>query len=287
MKIKRNWLFIFWILSGFLFATEIEFVHVKSYQNSFSHPTDIVGNGSGDVFVLDGVNGRIVHLNLSKTTNFIYPVNESIHNAVGIDFQNGIWIADTPRHRLLKVDELGRIKSNIPLSKSSQPVDVCAKDNFIHFTDRNNHQIGVVDLVNLENHFIGEKGSSLGQFTFPGHMFQLNNSYFLISDIYNGRVVGMTANKSLFFKVASFGTQISQVYRPKGIGVDSKNRIWIADGYTGLIQAFDQDGTFLGAAKQNDTLLRLTTPTGIWIDQHDRIWVVESFSNTVSVWQIK
>lgn len=287
MKIRRNWLFIFWVLSGFLFSTEIDFVHIKSYQESFLHPTDIVGNNSGDVFVLDGVNGRIVQLHLSEKTAFIYPENESIHDAVGIDYHNGIWIADTPRHRILKVGESGEIRSNIRLSSSSQPVDVCVKDNFIHFTDRNNHQIGVVDLINLENHFIGEKGESLGEFTFPGHMIQLNNSYLLVSDIYNGRVVGLTSNKSLFFKVASFGTQIGQVYRPKGIGLDSKKRIWIADGYTGLIQAFDQDGTFLGTAKQNGSLLRLTTPTGIWIDQQDRMWVVESFSNTVSVWQIK
>lgn len=287
MKNKKHFAFFGWIVGAILWASEIEFVHVKSFQNSFSHPTDIVGNDDGDIFVLDGVNGRIVKLSLSKPIQFITPKNEIINLAVGIDYNDGIWIADTPRHRLLQIDKSGNIISNIPLNESVEPVDVSAQKNVLYYTDRSNHELGVVDLIGLTNRSIGKKGESLGEFTFPGHLFQLNESYFLISDIYNGRVVGMTSNKSIFFKVASFGTDIGNVYRPKGIGVDSKDRIWVADGFTGLLQAFDQDGSFLGVAKQGNTILRLTTPTGIWVDHQDQIWVVESFSNTVSVWQIK
>jgi hypothetical protein len=63
--------------------------------------------------------------------------------------------------------------------------------------------------------------------------------------------------------------------------------VWVADGYTGALQAFSISGKFQGIASKDGESLALSAPMGIYIDKQDRLWVVESFASKVSVWRIK
>lgn len=284
---KKGVILTLFLIFGDLDASTIRLNFIKIIEYNFSHPTDIVGDGSGKIYVLDGVNNRIVQISLNDGPKEIVIKDDSIKLAVGIDYNDGIWVADTPRNRLVKINGVAQIETEIMLDKSARPLDISFINNSIYFSDRHSHNIGVVDIKSLSIEYIGSKGDELGEFTFPGPLFKFNESVLLISDIYNGRVIGMKNDHRLFFKIASFGTDLGYVYRPKGISVDSKNRIWVADGFTGVIQAFSHDVTFLGVGVENAKKIQLNTPTGIWIDQDDYLWVVESMVNRVSIWQIK
>ncbi len=269
-------------------AQEINVSPVRVWKAGFQFPTDITGDEQGHVYVLDGVRDRIVRLGLRGKPVLILPQRETIREAVGIDFQDGtLWIADTPRHRLVKMSPQGRVLDILTLGHLAEPVDVLATDDQLVATDRYNHSILVLDTDGRERYFWGGRGSQTGNFTNPGFLAAGPENRIVIGDILNRRVVSSTPSGQYLQVIARKGTNRGLVHRPKGIALDSQGRVWVADAYLGTLQAFSATGAFAGIAVRNGEPIRLTTPTGIWVDEEDRLWVVEGFINQVSVWSIE
>lgn len=286
MKLKHKFYLILFAI-GFLYGNpNIELAFIKNIEFGFSHPTDITGSDDGSVYVLDGMNNRIVHISPDKSLKAISPKKGSIHKAVGIDYDTGIWVANTSFHQVCKISPDGTIERIIQLPKNAEPVGLDFNTNHLILSDRRHHQILVIHRSTNHISYIGSKGKKMGQFQFPGPIQMLDNEKLIVSDILNGRVVGTTLGNPLQFRIAQFGVNLGSVYRPKGIAIDSNNRIWVVDGYTGTIQAFREDGDYLGVGTQKGETIHLTTPTGMYIDKQNQIWIVESFQNRVSVWEI-
>ncbi|MBT3252648.1 MAG: hypothetical protein HN995_01910 [Candidatus Marinimicrobia bacterium] len=271
-----------------LIAQEVNFSHVRTLEADFNFPTDLCGNDRGDVFVLDGMNDRVVQLKASGEVVEIKPQRETIYKAVGIAWINGnLWIADTPRSRLLKMEMNGRVSQVVPLDHQTEPVDVTDMgDNYV-VTDRLNHSITVLDKDFKEKYYWGDRGEKIGEFINPGFLAPGPENRIVIGDILNRRVVSYSPSGRYPQIIAKPGVEKGQIFRPKGIALDSEKRIWVADGYTGAIQAFSISGKYLGIATSEGKNLALSAPMGVYIDKQDRLWVVESFASKVSVWRIK
>ena len=271
-----------------LMAQEISFSPVRVIESDFTFPTDLCGNDKGDVFVLDAMNDRVVQLKASGEVAEIKPQRESIYKAVGIAWINGnLWIADTPRSRLLKMEMDGRISQVVRLDHQTEPVDLTAMGENIVLTDRLNHTITVLDKDYKEKYYWGRRGDKVGEFINPGFVVPGPENRLIIGDILNRRVVSFSPSGRYPQIIAKPGVEKGQIFRPKGVALDSKNRVWVADGYTGAIQAFSISGKFQGIATSDGKSLALSAPMGIYIDKEDRLWVVESFASKVSVWRIK
>ncbi len=269
-------------------AQDISFSSVRVIESNFSFPSDICGNDKGDVFVLDGMNDRVVQLKASGELVVIKPQRESIFKAVGIAWINdALWIADTPRSRLLKMGMDGRISQVVKLDHQTEPVDVISMDDNMVVTDRRNHTITVLDNNFKEKYYWGKRGDKVGEFINPGFLAAGPENRIIIGDILNRRVVSFSPSGRYPQFIAKPGVEKGQIFRPKGVALDSKNRVWVADGYTGAIQAFSISGKYLGIATNDGKKLALSAPMGVYIDKQDRLWVVESFASKVSVWRIK
>ncbi len=271
-----------------LFGQDITLSPVRIIEADFNYPTDICGNDRGDIFVLDAMNDRVVHLKRSGELVEIKPQRESIYKAVGIAWIKGeLWIADTPRSRLLKMEMNGRISQVVKLDHQTEPVDVIDMDDNMVVTDRRNHAITVLDQNYKEKYYWGKRGDKVGEFINPGFLASGPENRIIIGDILNRRVVSFSPSGRYPQIIAKPGVEKGQIFRPKGLALDSKNRVWVADGYTGAIQAFSISGKFLGIASNEGKSLSLSAPMGVYIDKQDRLWVVESFVNKVSVWRVK
>ncbi len=266
---------------------EINFSLVQEYEAGFTFPTDLCGNEQGDVFVLDAMNDRVVVLKANGGTSEIKPQRDSFYKAVGIAYIKGdLWIADTPRSRLLKLQLDGRISEVIKLDHGIEPVDVIAAGAYKVVSDRMNHSITVLDENAKEKYHWGSRGEGFGQFINPGFMAMAPENRLIIGDILNRRVVSYSQSGRYPQVIAKPGVERGQIFRPKGIDLDAQGRIWIADGYTGAIQAFSVSGKFIGIATTKGKSIALKGPMGIWVDKQNRLWVVEAFASKVSVWQI-
>ena len=88
--------------------------------------------------------------------------------------------------------------------------------------------------------------------------------------------------------IGGWGVEKGEFFRPKGVAVDSSNRVYVSDGYMGVIQIFKPNGEFDSVLGNSDTstVKKFKTPSGIYIDNNNRLYVVEMFANRVGVYSL-
>jgi DNA-binding beta-propeller fold protein YncE len=82
------------------------------------------------------------------------------------------------------------------------------------------------------------------------------------------------------------GDSEESLFRPKGIGLDSENHIYLVEGLSGTVQVFDREGQLLYFfGRRGKGLGEFQLPAGLFIDQNDRVYVVDSYNRRVQVFQ--
>lgn len=78
----------------------------------------------------------------------------------------------------------------------------------------------------------------------------------------------------------------AQLTNPRGIGIDSKGRIFVVSNLSHLIYAFDDkfavSFTFGGLG---DSITQFTLPNGLHIDEENNIYITDTVNNRVAVYQ--
>jgi hypothetical protein len=88
--------------------------------------------------------------------------------------------------------------------------------------------------------------------------------------------------------VGKWGVDRGQMYRPKGVAIDAQDRIYVSDGYLGVIQVFNKNKKFKGVLGDTSGFMaKFKSPTGIYVDGNMRLYVVEMLAHKVSVYKIK
>jgi hypothetical protein len=87
--------------------------------------------------------------------------------------------------------------------------------------------------------------------------------------------------------IGGWGVEKGEFFRPKGVAIDKKDRIYVSDSYVGVIQIFTATGQFYAAIGEpaSGKVKKFKTPVGLFIDGADRLYVVEMFSNKVGVYR--
>jgi sugar lactone lactonase YvrE len=130
---------------------------------------------------------------------------------------------------------------------------------------------------------IGKRGSGDGEFNFPTEL-HLSGTDLMVVDSMNFRVQVLSRGGAFRYAIGRAGDGKGDLFRPKGIGVDSEGHLYVADGLNGLVQVFDEQGRLLyyfgyaGTAPQP-----LIAPAGLAIDRNDRIFVVDSTARRLQV----
>jgi len=74
-----------------------------------------------------------------------------------------------------------------------------------------------------------------------------------------------------------------QLFRPKGVAVDARGRLYVSDSYLNVVQVFDAEGGFLYVLR--DPQHPLVTPAGLAVDG-DKLYVAEVLADRVSVFRV-
>ena len=78
--------------------------------------------------------------------------------------------------------------------------------------------------------------------------------------------------------------KVGEMFRPKGIGVDSEGHLYVVEAIRGLVQVFDDAGRLLYYFGQKGSGFgEFQLPAGMWIDGSDRVLVVDSYNRRVQV----
>jgi len=263
-------------------------------------PSDMSVGPNGDVYLVDGVNNRIIVVDSGGRWKFAFGTagegKGEFKHPLGIDISdNGkVFIADSGNHRIQVFNLKGHFLYLFEVvsgraKKPSDPVDVVVSKlkDYVYVSDNDNHKIKVYNQSGIFQFEWGRFGEGYGEFRHPGILAINEYNQVFVVDVLNSRVQKFDPFGNYLAKMGSWGVLPGNLFRPKGVAIDKKNRVFISDSYFGLIQVFSDAGRFLGVLCEDSKKKKFITPVGLFIDEKkQRLQVVEMRGNKVSVLQI-
>ncbi len=222
---------------------------LMTLQSDLDQPTDVAVRDDGRIYVLDGVNGRVVVFTRDGERDFSFsrPGTEpgELSLPMGITIGAGqVFVADTGNPRIAVFDVRGDFVRNISLAgeASPEPVAVAVSDGLLWWTDRRNHRLCAYDLRRDAPLLCrGERGESPEEFHFPFQIATDDSGYLYVTDVLNGRVQVLHPRGHFVYDIARFGLRSGELFRPNGLAFSSGGLLLVGDSYMGSITLF-RDG---------------------------------------------
>jgi DNA-binding beta-propeller fold protein YncE len=270
-------------------------------EHGLLQPSDVAVGKDQLIYVLDGVNNRVVVFDNQGTFRFTFggkgAGNGLLNAPIGLttDSAGNVYVADTGNRRVQVFSPRGTFKSLFPVTSPegenpSDPVD-CAVDEKrqrLYVADNDNHRIVVYSLTDyklLESW--GSEGEGMQHLRNPFLIALAQDTSLLVVDVLNTRVQVWSPQGQAVNSIGDYGVDLGQLYRPKGVCIDKDNVIFVSDSYVGAIQRFNRYGHFKSVLCDETGKVKIwKTPVGITIDSKQRLYVVEMLLNRVGVYQI-
>ncbi len=211
---------------------------------------------------------------------------------VALDAQDNIYVTDSEAGKIFVFDAdgkyrraIGSLKGGEGYFKRPTGIAVDSEAQRIYVTDTLRNKIVVLDFAGKVMQTIGQRGAGKGEFNYPTELF-LRGQELAVVDAMNFRVQFLDPKGAARNSIGSSGDSSGDMFRPKGIGMDSEGHYYIVDGLWGVVQVFDREGRLLyyfgkrGTAS-GDFLL----PAGLFIDRDDRVFVVDSLNRRIQVFR--
>jgi DNA-binding beta-propeller fold protein YncE len=209
---------------------------------------------------------------------------------VALDAQDNIYVTDSESGKIFVFDEngkyrhtLGSVKGGEGYFKRPTGIAVDSAAQRIYVSDTLRDKIFVLDMQGQVLQSIGKHGTGPGEFFFPTEL-HLDGDNLLVVDAMNFRVQWFGRNGIAEGMMGQVGDSPGQMFRPKGVAVDSEDHLYIVDGLSGLVQVFDREGRLLYYfGKRGSELGAFQLPSGVFIDHKDRVFVVDSFNRRIQI----
>jgi DNA-binding beta-propeller fold protein YncE len=210
---------------------------------------------------------------------------------VAVDAADNIYVTDSYSGKIFVFDASGKFRRVIGSVKGegyfkrATGIAVDSQAQRIYVTDTLRRQIFALDMEGKVLQKIGGIGTGPGQFNFPTEL-RLQGEDLYVVDALNFRVQVLDRSGKFKYAVGQIGEGFGEMFRPKGIGVDSEGHLYVVEGLSGLVQVFDRQGRLLYYFGQKGTGLgEFQLPAGLFIDQKDRVFVVDCYNRRVQVFQ--
>ena len=299
---KILFIFIFCILGIYNISFAAECVNVRfsfDIKYKFDQPSDLSIGPNGDIYVVNGVENKIMAFNNSGSFKFAFGEEGAgkgqFKYPLGIDISdNGkIFIADSGNHRIQAFDLQGNFLymftvRSTPNENPPDPVDVLVSriKDYLYISDNDNHKIKVYKQNGAYEFEWGKFGEDYGEFRYPGILAINQYNEVFVVDVLNTRVQKFDPFGKHISDIGSWGVLPGKFYRPKGVAIDKNGRVFISDSYMGVVQVFTDTGRFIGVVCENNKKKHFITPVGIFIDKNDRLLIAEMRENKITVVKI-
>ena len=268
-------------------------------DDAMSMPTAVTVDPSGMVYVVDGVNNRIVVFSpdgaVADQITTVGDQQLTVPISAKADRQGRLWIADSGHHRVLVRSADGTLERIIvlPVGIAGEAPDITdlaldPRGSLLWLADNDRHLLLRYDLATAATAAFGSIGESLGEFHYPFMLDIAPNGDVAVTDVVNGRAQILTTEGVPAVGVGTYGVQMGQLYRPKGLVWDADENIWISDSVLNVVQIFAGGGRPLDVlGEKNDQLLRFDLPMGLAFDTAGDLYVVELGANRVRKFSIE
>jgi DNA-binding beta-propeller fold protein YncE len=180
---------------------------------------------------------------------------------------------------------LGSLKGGEGYFKRPTGIAIDRETKQIYITDTLRDRVFILDANGQVLKSIGKHGEQNGEFNLPTELL-IKNGVLAVVDAMNFRVQIFDRQGNFQSAIGNLGDSDDAMFRPKGIGLDSENHIYLVEALWGTVQVFDREGQLLYFfGKRGKGLAEFQLPAGVFIDQNDRVYVADSYNRRVQVFQ--
>lgn len=209
---------------------------------------------------------------------------------VAVDAQDNFYVTDSDAGKIFVFDAegnyrrtIGALKGGEGMFKRPTGIAIDSAAQRIYVSDTWRQQVFALDMDGSVVQKIGKGGLAPGEFNFPTEL-RLEDGGLFVVDAMNFRVQLLHSSGEASILVGGVGDGSADMFRPKGIGLDSEHHLYVVDGLKDLVQVFNQQGQLLyyfGGSGSGPEEFQL--PAGLFINHEDRIFVVDSYNRRVQV----
>jgi DNA-binding beta-propeller fold protein YncE len=210
---------------------------------------------------------------------------------VAVDEKNNIYVTDSEAGKVFVFDPQGKtrrvfgsLKRGEGFFKRPTGIAIDRKAHRVYVTDTLADCVYILDTDGQVLRRFGERGEETGQFNFPVEV-QVKDGLVVIVDAMNFRVQLFDADGNFQAQIGITGNPAGGIYRPKGIGIDSEDHIYVVDSELGIVQVFDRRGRLLYRFGNGTNFGQFLLPAGLFIDRNDRVYLVDSYHRQVQIFQ--
>lgn len=169
------------------------------------------------------------------------PINCFVDKTDGL-----LYVADTERRQVVVFDESQRYVTSFGEMQGMRPTDVFVEGEQIWVVDLAGRQVRVYDRISKQ---LTASFPNLPPDT-PGVLYSPTNLYVTADRVYvtdfgDFKVKIYTRDGEFLGSVGSYGRQLGQFVRPKGIAVDRDLNLYVVDAGFENVQMFNRDGQLL------------------------------------------
>ena len=276
----------------------VDFVAGEAEYQPMKRPYGVAVDSKGRVIVTDpGLSGIHIFDPAQHKYKFIERKDKTKDSmlepqCVAVDAGDIIYVSDSKAGKIFVFEPSGKYKGVFGSLKGGEgffkrPTGI-AIDNETHeiyVTDTLRDKVYVLDARGTVLRSIGKHGAENGEFNFPTELL-VKNGVLAVVDAMNFRVQSFDPKGAYEGTIGSLGDSSGTMFRPKGIGLDSENHIYLVEATRGSVEVYDHEGQLLYTFGERGTALgQFQLPTGLFVDQNDRVYVADSYNHRVQIFQ--
>lgn len=208
---------------------------------------------------------------------------------VAVDRQDNIYVTDSEAGKIFvfRADgkfqrAIGSLKGGEGVFKRPTGIAVDSDAHRIYVSDTWRNKIFVLDTAGSVVETIGKFGHGNGEFNFPTELY-LDGQDLIVVDAMNFRVQVLRRSGVFRYALGGASDGRADLFRPKGLGVDSESHIYVADAFHNIVQVFDRENHLLYYFGKQSGVGDFVLPASLSIDRSDRILVVDSYHRRVQM----
>lgn len=262
-----------------------------------SLPSDVAVAPEGRIWVVDSGRHRLVAY--SPHGDFLFAVGGrgtaagEFMDPTGIatDRKGRVYVADSGNQRIQIFDHTGKPLSMFPARNAKgavRPIDVAVSEESgkLFVSTNTDHSLLRFDAQGTLELAWGREGPSQGEFRYPATLVVRAGRVYVV-DALNTRVQIFDEDGQFQYQIGEWGVLPGQLFRPKGIAIDSRGWVYVSDSYMDLVEVFDSGYTFLHLLGGAGKPYKFLAPAGLAIDVTDRLYVAEMLGNRVTVFELR
>lgn len=219
-------------------------------DNPISKPYGIAIN-NGKIYVCDAfIQGlEIIDMKKNGFEYFIPSGKGQLKSPINcaVDNNGFLFVADADRKQIVVFDEKGNYKNCFGDKENYKPCDVFIHKDKIWVANLSNHKIHVYqndsDYKLLSTFPEAEKGNEAYLFS-PTNIFVSDDKVY-VSDFGDFKIKMYSHDGKFIESIGSFGQNVGQFARPKGIAVDRESNLYVVDAAFENVQIFNKDKKLL------------------------------------------